>query len=126
MWAWRFAVFARTSRAALVTEDQTLIEDLAAPYARVFAPLQRAGQAGLLDRAFGAECLGHVEIGGGVGEPEVRVVMLAWQIDRYPPFGMSPLPAVSPDPFVGAEVDETRGQQLFRTDHSGEGRGSFG
>jgi hypothetical protein len=49
-------------------------EDLAAPDAARLGALERARQAGLAQGARPARRLGQLEVGGLLGEPEVRII----------------------------------------------------
>jgi hypothetical protein len=63
----------------LPRDDRALFEDLAAPDPVGFAAFDRSGQAGRAERARLAMRPGQVEVGWQAGEPQLRVLALAWQ-----------------------------------------------
>lgn len=73
---WRCAVLAGAAAWSLVGHDSAVVEDLAAPDAEWFAPVECAGQAFQPGRAVRAQRLRELEVGRGVGEPQVGTVHL--------------------------------------------------
>src|SRR5437762_13608254 len=65
---------ARVAARPLVGDDPALLEDLAAPDAERFGPVDRARQARPPQRAGPAHRLGQLQIGGMLREPQLRVV----------------------------------------------------
>src|SRR5690606_26084274 len=69
----RDRVLARAAARTLARHDRAAKDQLAAPDAPRLGALQRALEAGLLDRAPGAERLGELDVLRRLGEPQVRV-----------------------------------------------------
>jgi len=70
---------------SLVCHDSAVVEDLAAPDAEWFGPVECADQTVQPRRAVGAQRLRELEVGRGLGEPQVGTVHLTRQGDRRAP-----------------------------------------
>src|SRR5690606_34493172 len=66
-------VLARAAARPLARHDHTADEQLAAPDAPGLLALQRAGEALLAERALQAQGLGELDVGGSLGEAQLRV-----------------------------------------------------
>src|SRR5262249_24393383 len=73
---------ARTSARTLPRDNLASFENLAAPDTPRFAPLDGAAQAGDPDGAVCAVPLSLLEVAGGLGEPQIRILHPAGQIVR--------------------------------------------
>lgn len=62
-----------------MTHDRALVEYLTTPNAPGFSPLKRRGQALPPDRAAHTQCLGYLETGRGIGEPQIGITDVARQ-----------------------------------------------
>ena len=71
---------ARVAARPLVGDDPSLLEDLTAPDAERFSPVDRARQARPPQRARPAQRLGQIEIRGMLGEPQLRFVAAGQRI----------------------------------------------
>ena len=69
-------------RGRLRADRRAALEDLAAPDAPRLAAVEGAGEAGVANRAVGAEALGELELRRRLGEPQVRVLDPARQRRR--------------------------------------------
>ncbi len=78
----RLTGFAWTSARAFATHDRPPLEDLAAPHTPGFGPFQRRRQALAADRAARAQRLGALQIGRGLGEPQVGIADMTRQLWR--------------------------------------------
>src|SRR5438105_3968742 len=76
-------LLARTTPRPLTRYDGATLEDLATPDTPRLGPLQRAGQALDPDAAVATQRLGQFQLGGGVGEPQVRVEPTARQVHAH-------------------------------------------
>src|SRR5437867_47028 len=76
-------LLARTTPRPLTRYDGATLEDLATPDAPRLGPLHRTGQALDPDGAVAAQGLGQFQLGGGVGEPQVRVEPAARQVHAH-------------------------------------------
>ncbi|AFE17999.1 transcriptional regulatory protein whiB-like [Mycobacterium tuberculosis variant bovis BCG] len=56
-----------------------MVEYLTTPNAPGFSPLKRRGQALPPDRAAHTQCLGYLETGRGIGEPQIGITDVARQ-----------------------------------------------
>jgi hypothetical protein len=75
-WAssWRVAVLAGPAARALVRDDPSTVQELAAPHTGELLALDRDGEAGQPNRAGAAQHLGPVDVSGRIGEPQLGVV----------------------------------------------------
>src|SRR4051794_11489850 len=76
----REVLLARTAPGPLARDDRATLEDLAAPDAPRLGTLHGAGEALDAQRAVPAERLGQLQLGRGVGEPQVRVELPTGQV----------------------------------------------
>ena len=85
----RDILLARTATGPLTRYDRAALEDLAAPDAPGLLPLQRACQAGVPERAVGAEALGELERAKAqCADCPVREACLAGALARREPWGV--------------------------------------
>ena len=73
-------VLAGTPERSFEGDDDAVVEVLTAPHAPGLVPLQGAGQASLSYGAVAADHLCPFDVGGGVGEEQVRVGSAARQL----------------------------------------------
>ena len=74
-------VFAGPAARSLVRHDLTSVEQMPAPHAGECRVVDRDGQAGQPDRTARTQGLGALELAGRLGEPQTRIVSLAWQLE---------------------------------------------
>src|ERR1700748_3978773 len=83
---------ARVAARPLVGDDPALLEDLAAPDAERFGPVDRPRQARMPQGAALAHRLGHLEVGRMLGEPQLCVVAAGQRIAQVSGSPMQPGP----------------------------------
>ena len=75
-------VFAGTSARAFVAHDRAAVENLTTPHTPRLGAFQRRRQALAPDRAARAERLGALQVGRGLGEPQVGFAEMTWQLGQ--------------------------------------------
>jgi len=78
----RGAVLAGATAWALVRDELAVIEDLAAPHASSFPPINCAAEADEPGRASGTQGFGELQLRRCLREPQVGIVHLARQVNR--------------------------------------------